>query len=115
MSEYSFVEKPFLDQLDKLGWVIVDQGVGVPQDPAGSLRMDFQEIVLKDVFKERVSRINTMPDGSPWLTDKQLDDLFDELTHHPAKSLLEANEDVLKLEWQCRTALLLVFRYIRAG
>ena len=26
MSEYSFVEKPFLDQLDALGWQVIDQG-----------------------------------------------------------------------------------------
>jgi type I restriction enzyme R subunit len=38
MSEYSFVEKPFLDQLATLGWTVIDQGRGIPTDPAKSLR-----------------------------------------------------------------------------
>lgn len=44
MSEYSQVERPFLDQLSGLGWTVVDQGVGViPSDPAKSLRTSFRE------------------------------------------------------------------------
>lgn len=35
MSEYSWVEKPFLDQLRASGWEVVDQGEGFPaEDPA---------------------------------------------------------------------------------
>ena len=72
MSEYTFVEKPFLDQLDDLGWKIIDQGEGVPHDPTESLRDDFREVVLKDEFKERVRDINVLEDGTKWLTDYQL-------------------------------------------
>ncbi len=30
MSEFSFVEKPFLDQLDALDWTVIDQGPAFP-------------------------------------------------------------------------------------
>lgn len=98
MSEYKFVEKPFIDQLGALGWEIIDQGEGIPTDPAVSLRQDFRQFLLMDVFRQSVSDINRSPDGRAWLTDAQLDDLLDQLTRQQAtKSLLEANEGVLKL------------------
>ncbi len=33
MSEFAFVEKPFLDQLAALDWTVIDQGAGIPTDP----------------------------------------------------------------------------------
>ncbi|MCK4624776.1 MAG: type I restriction endonuclease subunit R [Phycisphaerae bacterium] len=98
MSEYNFVEKPFLDQLQALGWQIVDHGEhGVPTDPTISFRTSFREWVLKGIFKQSVKAINKLDDGREWLTDKQLEDLHEQLTNQPGKSLLEANEAVLKL------------------
>ena len=101
MSEYSFVEKPFLDQLDVLGWMVIDQvmagGPGVPTDPTKSLRTSFREVTLRDVFNQAIRTINTTPDGRTWLTDKQLDDLHDALFGHSGRSLVENNEAVLKL------------------
>ena len=38
MSEYCFVEKPFLTQLQALGWEVIDQGEGIPKDPMSSHR-----------------------------------------------------------------------------
>ena len=97
MSERSFVEKPFLDQLAALGWHIVDQGQGVPGDPAQSLRTSFREIILPDVFRDSLNAINQTEQGQPWLTSKQISDLRDELLSLSANSLVEANEAVLKL------------------
>jgi type I restriction enzyme R subunit len=97
MSEYSFVEKPFLDQLDALDWAVIDQGPGIPTDPTKSLRASFREVTLRDVFNQAVRAINTTPDGRTWLTDKQLDDLHDALLSHSGHSLVENNEAVLKL------------------
>ena len=71
MSEYSFVEKPFLDQLAALGWNIIDQGSGIPSDPAISLREDFRQWVLKEELFKALDEINCFDDGSSWLTDKQ--------------------------------------------
>lgn len=96
MSERSIVEKPFLDQLSALGWTVIDQGVGVPTDSARSRRASFRECVLKDDFKRAVKALNALPDGRVWLTEKQLDDLHEELAGYPGKGLLEANEEALR-------------------
>ncbi|MFZ5621491.1 MAG: type I restriction endonuclease subunit R [Pseudomonadota bacterium] len=93
MSEYLHVEKPFLDQLAALGWQVVDQGQGfIPSDPTASLRGSFREWLLPEVFRAAVRAINLAPDGTPWLTDRQLDELRDQLLRQPNRTLLEANE-----------------------
>jgi type I restriction enzyme R subunit len=92
MSEYLHVEKPFLDQLAGLGWTIVDQGCGmIPSDPAASLRENFREWLLPQVFRDAVRAIN------PWLTDKQLEDLRSQILRQPNRTLLESNEEIQKL------------------
>ena len=79
MSEYLHVEKPFLDQLEALGWTVIDQGHGfVPSDPTKTLRNGFREWLLPDVFREAVRSLNLTSDGIPWLTERQLDDLRDQ-------------------------------------
>ncbi len=98
MSEYFHVEKPFLDQLAALGWTVVDQGHSfIPSDPAASLRGSFREWILPEVFRNSVRALNRTLDGREWLTDRQLDDLRDQLVRHPSRTLLEANEEVQKL------------------
>jgi O-acetyl-ADP-ribose deacetylase (regulator of RNase III) len=70
VSEYTEVERPFLDQLAAQGWTVIDQGQGVPQDATASLRQHFRQTLLPGVFDEAVRAINTMADGQPWLTDR---------------------------------------------
>lgn len=104
MSEYRFVEKPFLEQLASLGWQIIDHGETCPCDPSASHRSSFREVALKDVFKRTVSAINTLEDGREWLTDRQLEELWDQLIRDQAgKPLLEANQAVLDLLYLART------------
>ncbi|MBM2802882.1 MAG: type site-specific deoxyribonuclease, HsdR family [Deltaproteobacteria bacterium] len=80
MSEYLHVEKPFLDQLAALGWTVVDQGYGfIPSDPAVSLRGRFREWMLPEVFRDAVRSLNLTADGKEWLTERQLDDLRDQI------------------------------------
>src|SRR5208283_2033872 len=102
MPERSFVEKPFLDQLASLGWQVIDQGPGVPTDPTKSVRTSFREVFLEGVFRHSLHEINRTEQGQPWLTDKQIDDLIDEILNQPAKSLVEANEAVMKLFYRAQ-------------
>ncbi|MGH8616023.1 MAG: type I restriction endonuclease [Gammaproteobacteria bacterium] len=102
MSEYLHVEKPFLVQLVALGWTVINQtGVQgqalVPADPAASLRSGFREWILPDVFREAVRSLNLTTDGRTWLTDRQLDDLRDQILRQPNGTLLGANEAVQAL------------------
>lgn len=98
MSEYLHVEKPFLDQLAALGWTAIDQGVGaIPSAPGLSLRHTFREWLLPDVFRAAVRRLNVTTTGQEWLTDRQLDDLRDQILRQPGRTLLEANEAIQAL------------------
>ena len=97
MSEYTEVERPFLDQLATLGWTVIDQGGGVPQEAAASLRANFRQWLLPEVFDEAVRTINRTDDGREWLTNRQLEDLRSQLLRQSNRSLLEANEAVQAL------------------
>ncbi|TAM06714.1 MAG: type I restriction endonuclease subunit R, partial [Pusillimonas sp.] len=98
MSEYTEVERPFLQQLAALGWTVIDQSAGIPQDAVPSLRANFRQWLLPEVFDRAVRAINRCDDGphagQNWLTDRQLEDLRGQLLRQPNRSLLEANEAV---------------------
>ena len=97
MAEYINVEKPFLDKLRQLGWTVIDQGIGVPQEPEKSLRENFKQVLLPNEFKKSIKKINTTPDGREWLTDKQLDEILFEIQNFAGKSLHEANKEIHRL------------------
>lgn len=103
MSEYTEVERPFLQQLAELGWTVIDQGSGVPQDAAPSLRANFRQWLLPEVFDCAVRAINRTDDGREWLTDRQLEDLRSQLLRHPNRTLLEANEAVQAMLFKAQT------------
>lgn len=101
MSEYTEVEQPFLTQLAAQGWTVIDQGTQLPQDAAPSLRSSFRSWWLPGVFREAVAAINTLADGpdkgTPWLTQRQLDELESQVFRQPQRTLLEANQAVHEL------------------
>ncbi|MBL36849.1 MAG: deoxyribonuclease HsdR [Xanthomonadales bacterium] len=97
MSEYSEVERPFLQQLQTLGWEIIDQGREIPSDPARSRRTSFRQWLLPEVFNQAVASLNPGLNGATWLTEKQLTDLQEQILRQPNRTLLEANEAVQKL------------------
>lgn len=97
MAEYINVEKPFLDKLRQLGWQVIDQGLGVPQDPEKSLRENFKQVLLPSVFKNSIKAINKTADGREWLTDKQLDELLTEIQSFSGRTLHEANKEIHRL------------------
>jgi type I restriction enzyme R subunit len=59
MAEYINIERPFLDKLRQLNWQVIDQGLGVPQEPSKSLRENFKQVVLPQVFKDSIKAINS--------------------------------------------------------
>ena len=97
MSEYDFVEKPFLNQLAALGWKVIEQGPQFPTDPAKSLRKSFREIILRDVFRQSVRAINLMENGRLGSPTSNSKNLGTRSPTCPAPSLLEANENAQKL------------------
>ncbi len=97
MSEYTEVEQSFLQQLQALGWDAIDQGQEIPSDPGKSLRLNFRQWLLPEVFSNSVTALNTTAEGTSWLTGKQLQDLQDQILRQPNRTLLEANEAIQKL------------------
>ncbi len=102
MSEYKFVEKPFLDQLAALQWSIIDQGSAIPTDPSKSLRSSFHEIVIKEELFKALQAINKTEDGQSWLSDKQLDEIYSDLTGQSG-GLVEANQAIQSLLYKYTT------------
>ncbi len=97
MSEYQFVEKPLLNQLAAMGWQVIEHSSSViPKDPSISYRDNFREFVIKREFIKAISTLNT------WLTDAQLDGLYDDFTDFGVKSLLENNQEFMERikKWQ---------------
>ena len=103
MSEHAFVEKPFLDQLAALDWQVVDQGPGVPTDPTKSFRTSFREVILKDIFQAKRARHQPHRAG-PAVADRQATrrPVSTRLLNQPSRSLVEANEAVLKLLYRAQ-------------
>jgi|SRR5665647_1481359 len=91
MAEYTNVEKPFLEKLRQAHWQVIDQGQGVPVDPAKSLRGSFGEVALKAEFMRSVGALNR------WATSEQLEYCYDRILLQGNKKLLEANKDVFRM------------------
>ena len=71
LDERNHVEKPLPDQLDGLGWEILDRGN--KQHPGGTYRETFTEVVMLPVLREQLMVIN------PWLEDDQVEEVIKQL------------------------------------
>ncbi|MBU8921516.1 MAG: HsdR family type I site-specific deoxyribonuclease [Bacteroidales bacterium] len=90
LDERNHVENPFLDQLQSLGWQIVD--LDRSQHPGDSYRENFTEVVLLPILRKRLMVIN------PWLDDDQVEEVVKRLTgSFPGTGLLENNRHLFHL------------------
>lgn len=89
LDEKSHVEDPFLDQLESLGWEVIR--LQQVQSPGQSFRTSFDEVVLLPKLEGALRKIN------PFLRDDQMGDVVRRITHLPHGSLLENNQQVLRL------------------
>lgn len=90
LDERNHVEKPFLEQLEGLGWEVID--LEMEQKPSESFRETFTEVVLSPVLRKSLQRIN------PWLEADQVEEVVKRLTGtFPGAGLLDNNRYVLDL------------------
>jgi type I restriction enzyme R subunit len=90
LDERNHVEKPFLDQLEALGWTIID--CDSKQLPAQTFRESFAEVVMLPVLRGELKVIN------PWLEDDQIEEVIKRLTaNFPGTGLIQNNRYVLQL------------------
>jgi type I restriction enzyme R subunit len=64
----------------------------IPSDPAASLRGSFREWLLPEVFRTAVRSLNRTADNKECLTERQLDDLRDQIVRN--RTLLAVIRDV---------------------
>lgn len=93
IDERTFVEEPFLEQLEGLGWQVLrlkspSEGVQYPEE---SWRESFSQVIIKPKLVEAIKTIN------PWIEDDQVDEVIRKLTTYSAGNLLENNKNVLNL------------------
>lgn len=90
LDERNHVEKPLLDQLNGLGWEIID--LDNKQHPCDSHRESFAEVVMLPVLREQLKVIN------PWLEDDQVEEAVKQLTgSFQSTGLLENNRHLFEL------------------
>lgn len=92
--ELGEVEKPFIAQLQTLGWTHIE---GSLDDPGGSGRTRFTEVIQESVLREQLRSLNPAPDNTPWLDDARLSEAVAAITRLGTHKLMEANQKVTEL------------------
>lgn len=92
--ELEDVEKPFVAQLEGLGWVHVE---GSLDDPKVTGRSSFSEVIQEGVLRERLRALNPGPDVQPWLDDARLSEAVSAITRLGTHKLMEANQKATEL------------------
>lgn len=92
--ELEDVEKPFVTQLEGLGWTYVE---GSLDDPKVTGRGSFSEVIQEGVLRERLRALNPGPDGQPWLDDARLSEAVAAITRLGTHKLMEANQKATEL------------------
>lgn len=92
--ELKDVEKPFIEQLEGLGWTHIEGSI---DEPAVTGRTSFAEVIQEGVLRERLRAINPGPDGAPWLDEERLSEAVAALTRIARPKLFEANQAATEL------------------
>lgn len=92
--ELEDVEKPFVAQLQGLGWTHIE---GSLDDPGITGRNNFVEVIQERVLREQLHALNLGPDGQSWLDDIRLSEAVAAITRLSTHKLMEANEKATEL------------------
>ncbi len=96
--ELDDVERPFVTQLQALGWHYLDGSTAGGLDtPAATGRTGFAEVIQEGVLRERLSALNPGPNGQAWLDDARLSEAVAAITRLGTHKLMEANEKATAL------------------
>jgi len=92
--ELDDVEKPFVAQLQALGWTY---SAGSLDDPTVTGRTGFAEVVQERLLRKQLRALNLGPDGAPWLDEVRLSEAVAAITRLGTHKLMEANEKATAL------------------
>ncbi len=88
-NEYTYVEKPFLDQLEDLGWDVLE--LKTNSSPEDSYRSAYSEVIIEKELGLALKRIN------PWMEGDQVREAITELKRIRSGNLMEANMQACEL------------------
>ncbi|WP_133717207.1 type I restriction endonuclease subunit R [Methylocaldum gracile] len=92
--ELEDVEKPFVAQLQALGWAHIE---GSLDDPAITGRSSFAEVIQEETLRQQLRALNPGPDGRPWLDEARLSEAVAAITRLGTHKLMEANQKATEL------------------
>ncbi len=92
--ELEDVEKPFVAQLQALGWTCTE---GNLDTPALTGRSSFTEVIQEGVLRERLRALNPGSHGQPWLDEARLSEAVAAITRLGVHKLMEANQKATEL------------------
>lgn len=92
--ELEDVEKPFVAQLQALGWIHAE---GSLDEPTVTGRGSFVEVIQERVLREQLRVLNHGQEGQPWLDDARLSEAVAAITRLGTHKLMEANEKATEL------------------
>ena len=102
MSEYLFVEKPFLDQLARWAGRSSTRGKESSRPTRRRACAPASASSLPEVFRDAVRRSTSRPTASPG-SPTASSTTYDDQTRQPNRTLLEANEAVQALFLKARS------------
>ncbi len=91
--EYNLAERPFCEQLQKMGWSWIEGDVDVAELTE---RENFREVLLKGRLAEALRRIN-LRDGQPWLDETRVEKVIRDLERAAGHRLMEINQAATEL------------------
>lgn len=86
--EYNLVEKPALEDFEKLGWEVHDDNVLDSDDDHPDNRKNLKDVILEDRLREAIKRIN------PWINENNLNKAVRKIKHVEATSHMQANKKI---------------------
>ncbi len=98
--EYDLVERPFCQQLERMGWTWLEGDVDVPELTE---RVSFREVMLKDRLAAAMRKIN-LRDGRPWLDDARVARAIRDLEQAAGHRLMEINQSATELGGRGRSS-----------
>ncbi|MFN8994803.1 MAG: type I restriction endonuclease, partial [Pseudomonadota bacterium] len=95
--ELKDVEKPFVEQLEGLGWTHISGSI---DEPAVTGRANFTEVIQEGVLRAKLAAINLREvNGSlvPWLDEGRISEAVAAITRIARPRLIEANQAATEL------------------
>src|SRR2546421_1120708 len=91
--EYELVERPFCEQLRRMGWQWVE---GDPDLPESTERISSREVFLKGRLAAALRKLN-LRDGQPWLDAARIAHAIRHLEQAAGHRLMEINQSATEL------------------